>query len=228
VEFQDFCALFSIRASFLNNFAWNLSFLFVFLTMKLEPYCPAGRNKIAMLRRLNAVLVLMTTSSSPFSTATLFVATSAWQTVSKEFFRMKKTFVCALLTLALACCGTALYAQQDTMSQGGPQAGEHRMPPSADQRLAHMTKMLNLTPDQQAKIKPILENQQSQMESLHQDQSMSREDRMAKAQQIRQSSNTEIQQILTPDQQQKWTSMQGQRQGGGGRGPASGGATTPQ
>ncbi len=170
-----------------------------------------------MLRQLNAVLVLMTTSSSPFSTAAIFAATSAWRTLSKEFFRMKKSLICALLTLALTCCGTALYAQQDTMSQGAPQASEHRMP-SADQRLQRMTKMLNLTPDQQAKIKPILDNEQTQMQGLHQDSSLSRDDRMSKAQSIRQGSNTEIQQILTPDQQQKWTQMQQERHGGMGQG----------
>lgn len=171
-----------------------------------------------MLRYLNAVLVLMTTSSSPFSTAALYVAAGTWQTVAKEFYRMKKTLVCALLTMALACCGTALYAQQDTMSQGAPQAGQHRMP-SPDQRLQHMTKMLNLTPDQQAKIKPILENEQTQMMGLHQDSSMSREDRMSKAQQIRQSSNDDIQKVLTPDQQQKWSQMQAQHSGMGQSGP---------
>jgi len=127
---------------------------------------------------------------------------------------MKKCFVCALLSLTLACCGTALYAQQDTTSQGGPPAA-HRMPPSPEQRLQHMTKALNLTPEQQEKIKPILENEQSQMQTLHTDTSMSRDDRMAKAQQIRQGSNEQINQLLSTDQQQKWSQMQGQHQGGG-------------
>jgi Spy/CpxP family protein refolding chaperone len=164
-----------------------------------------------MLRKLNAVLVLMTTSSSPFSTAALFVATGAWQTVSKEFHRMKRTLVCALLSLTLICGGTALLAQQDTMSQSGAPEG-HRMP-SPDQRLQHMTKTLNLTPDQQEKIKPILENEQSQMQSMRQDTSMTKQDRMAKAQQLHQTSNDQINQILTPDQQQKWSAMQAQHQG---------------
>jgi periplasmic protein CpxP/Spy len=178
-----------------------------------------------MFRQLNAVVVLMTTSSSPFSTAVLYVAAGAWQTVSKEFYRMKKMFVCALLTFALACCGTALYAQQDTMSQGGPQAGQQHRMPSPDQRLQHMTKMLNLTPDQQEKIKPILENEQSQMQSMRQDTSMSRQDRMSKAQQIRQSSDDQIKQVLTPDQQQKWSQMQQERQNHMGQG---GGTMKPQ
>ena len=126
---------------------------------------------------------------------------------------MKRSLVCTLLAVALACGGTALYAQ-DNMSQSGAQEG-HRMPPSPEQRLQHLTKTLNLTADQQEKIKPILESEQSQMQSLHQDTSMAKQDRMAKAQQIRQGSNDQIQQVLTPDQQQKWSQMQAQHQGGG-------------
>ena len=134
---------------------------------------------------------------------------------------MKKSLICALLALAVACCGTALYAQDNMSQSGTPQ--EHRMPPSADQRLDHMTKMLNLTPDQQQKIKPILENEQSQMQALHQDTTTPQADRMAKARELRQSSNQQINGILTPDQQQKWSQMQSKRGGAmGQRGGAMG------
>jgi len=170
-----------------------------------------------MFRQLNAVLVLMTTSSSPFSSVALYVATGTWQTATKEFYRMKKSLVCALLAMTLACCGTALYAQQDNMGQGGQQQRGH-MPMSAEQRLEHMTKMLNLTSDQQQKIKPILENEQSQMTALHEDTTTPQADRMAKAREIRQNSQQQINGILTPEQQQKWQSMQGRREGGMGHG----------
>ena len=167
---------------------------------------------MAVLRQFQAVLVLMAASGSPFSMAATFVAGSAWQTVSKESYRMKKSLLCALLAVALACCGTALYAQQqDNMGQNGPPQGHHMMA-SPQQRLEHMTKMLNLTPEQQEKIKPILENQNTQMQALHQDTSMSREDRMAKAQQIHQSGDEQIKGILTPEQQQKWSDMQSKRE----------------
>jgi len=169
-----------------------------------------------MFRQLNAVLVLMASSNSPFSTAALLVAGSAWQTVSKEFGRMKKSILCALLATALACCGTALYAQQDNMSQGAPAA--HRMP-TPDQRLQHMTKTLSLTDDQQQKIKPLLESESQQIQSLRQDTTMSKQDRMAKVQQIRQSTDTQINGVLNKDQQQKWQEMQDRhmQNGGGGQ-----------
>jgi Spy/CpxP family protein refolding chaperone len=172
-------------------------------------------NPSRMFRKLQAVTVLMTTSNSPFSMAAMLMATSAWQRVSKELYRMKKVLICALLAIALACCGTALYAQ-DNMGQGqmgqgqgqmGP-GGGHRGMMSPDQRLQHLTKMLNLTPDQQQKIKPMLEQEQTQMQSLHQDTSMTQADRMTKMQQIREGTNDQIKSVLTADQQTKFTQMQ--------------------
>jgi hypothetical protein len=81
-------------------------------------------NSSRLLRRLNAVVVLMTTSNAPFSTAAIFVAAGAWQRFSKEFTRMKKAMICALLSLTMVCCGTALYAQmQDGSSPGQSGSG---------------------------------------------------------------------------------------------------------
>ena len=170
----------------------------------------------------------MNTSSSPFSTAALWVAARFWQTISKEFHTMKRSLVGALLALTMACGGTAVFAQQDNMSQGAQSAppAHHMMSP--DQRLQHMTQMLNLTSDQQQKIKPILENEQTQMQALHQDSSMSQQDRRAKMQQMHESTREQINAILTSEQQQKWQSMQNRHMehmhGGMGQGQPQTGA----
>src|SRR5271170_5563786 len=118
-------------------------------------------NRSRIFQKLHAMAVLMTTSNAPVSTAATFVATTAWRRVSKEFYRMKKVLICALLAIAMACLGTALYAQDamgqgQGMGQGGP-GGGHRMPMSPDQRLQRLTQQLNLSADQQQKIKPMLE-----------------------------------------------------------------------
>lgn len=156
-----------------------------------------------------------------------FVVISNWRRASKEFCNMKKVLICSLLAIAMVCCGSILYAQ-DTMTQGGSAPmGGHRM--SVDQRLEHMTRQLNLTTDQQQKIKPILEQEQQQMMGLHQDSSMSQQDRMSKAQSIRQSTMDQIKPILTTEQQQKWEQMQtrGMQGGHGGMGQG-GGMAQPQ
>jgi protein CpxP len=197
-------------------------------------------NSSRMLRKLNAVVVMMTTSNSPFSTAAIFVAAGAWQRVSKEFHRMKKVMICALLTMAMVCCGTALFAQmqdgssqgQTGMGQGMGQSGQHRQPMSTDDRLQHMTQMLNLTSDQQTKIRPILDNEAQQMQTLRGDTSMSRDDKMTKMRSIRENTMSQITPILTSEQQQKWTQMQSQHmhQPGGAMGAPGGeqGAPPPQ
>jgi Spy/CpxP family protein refolding chaperone len=101
-----------------------------------------------------------------------------------------------------------------------PQYGGQRMrgPMSPEDQMARMTKQLNLTDDQQAKIKPILEDQHKQMMDLRQDTSMSREDRFAKMRNIREKSSEQMKAVLTPEQQKKWEKMQQRRRGrrGGG------------
>ena len=75
-----------------------------------------------------------------------------------------------------------------------------------------MTKRYNLSSDQQAQIKPILANQQQQMQALRQDSSLSREDKMAKVKSIRLDSSTKIQALLNDGQKQKFAQDQQRRQ----------------
>jgi protein CpxP len=121
-----------------------------------------------------------------------------------------KLFLPLILSLAVSM---PMWAQSSSTDQNQPsgttQSREwrgHKMP-TADEQLQHMTKVLNLTDDQQAKIKPILEERQQKMSALMQDNSLSREDRHAKFQDIRSSSSQQIRAILTPEQQKKMDEM---------------------
>jgi periplasmic protein CpxP/Spy len=139
-----------------------------------------------------------------------------------------------LITLALGGlltfgAGSALYAQ-DNSSQPQQQGqwvghgGVHGM--NSDQQLAHMTKQLDLTADQQSQIRPILQDRQQKMQALFQDQSLSREDRHSKMMAIRQDTDSRIQSVLNDEQKQKFQAMQERmqerRQGG-----AQGGDNAP-
>lgn len=106
-----------------------------------------------------------------------------------------------------------------------PQYGGRRMrgPMTAKEQLARMTKQLNLTKDQQAKIKPILEKEHKQMMALRQDNSMSRQDRFAKFRELRKQTFEKIHPILNADQQkqmqqqmQRMEQMRRGRRGGPG------------
>jgi periplasmic protein CpxP/Spy len=76
------------------------------------------------------------------------------------------------------------------------------------QRTEMLTKKLNLTSDQQAKVLDTFKSEQSQMESLRSDTSLSREDRHSKMMEIHKTSDEQIRALLDPDQQKKWDAMQ--------------------
>ncbi|MEY2490345.1 MAG: motif family protein [Verrucomicrobiota bacterium] len=71
--------------------------------------------------------------------------------------------------------------------------------------LEHMTKTLDLTPDQQAKIRPILEQAKPQMKAA-------RQESMEKMKAIRDNVRSQIRPFLTPPQQQKWDAIQKARE----------------
>jgi protein CpxP len=126
-----------------------------------------------------------------------------------------------LLTLGMA--GGAAMAQDMSAppQQGSGPGGRHGMDPEG--QLKHLTKALDLTPDQQTQLKPILDAQHQQMEALHQDQALSREDRFAKMKALREDSKTKIEAVLNDAQKQKYEAMQERmhdRRGGGQEAPA--------
>jgi hypothetical protein len=119
-----------------------------------------------------------------------------------------------LLATGLTLSTAAAFAQQDNSAppaqqggnSGGGRFGRQQMDP--DQQVARMTKRYNLSADQQAQIKPILVNQQQQMQALHGDSSLSQDDRMAKMKGIREESSTKIQAILNDTQKKQFAEDQ--------------------
>ena len=104
-----------------------------------------------------------------------------------------------------------------------------------DQRLAHMTKRYKLTADQQSQIKPILQDEQQQMQSMRSDTSSSREDKRAKMQSMHQASTQKIEAVLTDEQRQKFDADQQKMQErrsehmhGGGQGSGDAGQPPAQ
>ena len=136
---------------------------------------------------------------------------------------MRSKVVAISLSGILAFGATsAIYAQEaDAPQQQQGHPGHHgRMNPDA--QLQHLTKVLELTPDQQSQIKPVLEARQQQMQALFQNQSLSRDDRRSQIQQIRTDTKTKIEGFLNDQQKQKFETMQSrmqermrERQGGG-------------
>ena len=75
-----------------------------------------------------------------------------------------------------------------------------------------MAKHLNLNADQKTKVQDILTSEQSQMEKVRGDSSLSQQDRRAKMMDIHKTSNDQIRALLNSDQQKKWDEMQQRRE----------------
>src|SRR5690348_2246816 len=120
-----------------------------------------------------------------------------------------------LLTLGLA--GGAAFAQESTTTAPAQtndnMQGMHHRGMNADQQLKRMTKKLDLSADQQAQIKPMLESQDQQMEQLRMDKTMSRQDRRQKMMSIRQDTSEKIEGVLNDTQKQKYESMESKHKG---------------
>ena len=129
--------------------------------------------------------------------------------------------------LILAAAGLIAMAAPFATAQNSPSApqsndqqsppaqdngGRHHGPPDPAERTRELTKHLKLTSDQQTKVQSALESEHSQMESLHQDTSLSQQDRHAKMMEIRNSTDTQIRGLLDSTQQKKWDEMQARRE----------------
>jgi periplasmic protein CpxP/Spy len=86
-------------------------------------------------------------------------------------------------------------------------AGEQGKKMTAEEKLSWMTKELNLTADQQAKLKPILEDQQKQIEAVLQDTSLSEDAKKTKKAEIKGATNTQIKALLDATQQEKFAAL---------------------
>jgi Spy/CpxP family protein refolding chaperone len=136
---------------------------------------------------------------------------------------MKRVFAPVLMALAVMLFSMSLLAQSDTSQTQGQtpdshkhgDMGAHGQMSSPQAHLDHLAQVLNLTDDQKNQIKPILDNEATQMQNLRQDTSLSQQDKFAKMRDIRQNTMSKIKPILNPDQQAKLDSMKSGKDHGG-------------
>jgi len=88
--------------------------------------------------------------------------------------------------------------------------GSHFMHPPGEQQMKHhwmmhLTARLNLTPDQQAKIEPILTDATTKLQSVHRDE-------MGRGAQIFKAAHDQISALLTPEQKVELQKMESDRE----------------
>lgn len=157
---------------------------------------------------------------------------------------MRTYVIAGFLSLALVCAlvgGVA--AQQQPAATPSPATGAQASPsqtapqtsttpgttpgaaPSPSQ--TSDDNPINLTDEQQTKLRPILLDERMQMEALQNDTTMTTDQKVAKAQQIREAAAPKIKAILTPEQLQKLSEMQKEREQQNQSAPANGSAPPP-
>lgn len=104
---------------------------------------------------------------------------------------MKRNLLILAATGAIALSGFAIAQAGDKEGRGG-HGGWH----GHGNMFKHMTESLNLTPDQQAKVQPILDQAKPQIKAIHQEA-------MQKTKAVMDSTMTQIRPLLNADQQKK-------------------------
>jgi protein CpxP len=115
----------------------------------------------------------------------------------------------SILTILVLLAAGLTFAQPSQESQAptpDKHAGMHHEE-SADQHLQMLSEKLNLTDDQKAKVKPVLQDQMQQMKAVREDSSLSEEQKRTKMKSIHESMHEQINAVLTPEQQVKFKQM---------------------
>lgn len=119
---------------------------------------------------------------------------------------MKHLILTTSLALSLGC--GAAFAQQTADPQSTPQQTasategheHHHHAPNPQKQAEFLSKKLNLTADQTAKIEPILASRDQQMQALHQNQQLTPQDRHQQMRSINDQAQQGMSTVLTPDQ----------------------------
>ncbi len=133
---------------------------------------------------------------------------------------MKHFFLSTTLALSLGC--GAAFAQQtaqpapdaqnapgqtQTQTTPAPEGYGHRHAPNPHRQAEHLSRKLNLTPDQTAKIEPILASRDQQVEALHGNAQLTPQDRHQQMRSINEQTQQAMSGILSADQMAQLKAM---------------------
>src|SRR5215813_6671992 len=121
-----------------------------------------------------------------------------------------RTLLCALLFAVgvLACSSSAPAQVQDEKEPG---IWPPDSIPSVENQLKDLTEKLNLSKEQQASIKSVLEDQRQQMQAEVKGGTLSREDRKSDLRRIRETTSSKIRDLLNDEQQARFDQMEKER-----------------
>ena len=124
---------------------------------------------------------------------------------------MKHLILPISLALSLSC--GAAFAQQTPDAQQpqdqapAAQGYHHHHAPNPQKQAEYISRQLNLTADQTAKIEPILATRDQQMQDLHQNAQLSEQDRHQQMHAINEQAQQGMATFLSPDQMAQLKAM---------------------
>ena len=125
---------------------------------------------------------------------------------------MNRTYLPTALAL-IVLSGSMAFAQNQTQAQTDPQQSapqaapmrHHR--PNPHRETAMLTRKLNLTPDQSARLEPILADRDQKLAALKQNTALSQADFRTQMKAIHKDTKQQLESVLTPDQQAQMKAM---------------------
>ena len=134
----------------------------------------------------------------------------------KRWTRLFAVGLMGVATLALAVTLAAQEAsapphppQEENTSGGKPGHGG-----SAEKRLEKLSHQLNLTDEQRAKIRPLLQHEVERIKEVRSNSSLSQGEAQRRIRLIHRDTNQRIGEFLTPEQKQQWKEDRQQHRGG--------------
>jgi len=118
---------------------------------------------------------------------------------------MKRILVSASLVLALS--GTLAFAQSTTTTPAPTGKHYRHHPHDPQQEAAWLTKKLNLSTDQTAKLEPILAERSQKMAALRSNTALTHDQLREQARAIHESTKQQLATVLTPEQLEQMKSM---------------------
>lgn len=129
----------------------------------------------------------------------------------------KRILIACMFALVLTFSGLKAFAQstadqaKDQATNAASQAkddaaqamGDPDTRAKVEARLQKLSSELNLTDDQKTQLKPVLQGEYKQLKAVHDDSSLSPDQKQSKMTEIHDGAKSQINSILTPDQQKK-------------------------
>lgn len=122
--------------------------------------------------------------------------------------RSNTRVVCCGFLLFFAAVCWAGYAQDSAqVQQAGTASGVSGGKTKAKSYMDQLTGQLNLTAEQQMKLRPIIEDEEQQIQAVRDDSTLSQQERRRRIANIRNTVKPQIEAILTFDRQKKFAAL---------------------